>query len=365
MVNFEEVFKNGIEVINTLKNNGYEAYFVGGCVRDYILKTKFNDIDITTSARPKEIQRLFPKTLETGIKYGTITIVCNNENIEVTTYRVDSVSTDQRHPDSVEFENNAKKDVLRRDFTINGILMDENFAIFDFCGGQKDLSNKLIRTIGEPSERFNEDLLRMLRAFYFQSKLGFQIEKKTREAIYNLRDKVSKVSKERVLTELIKIIKHPNFNLACKSMVLTQIHNCLPGLAKGIEFFSNNNIKPTVDVFFIASFYLNGESVLDFYNFSNLHKNLYYQTYDVIKARSYLEVTSLFKYGLLICKLANTISNMLGYDIRRSDEIEKKYNKLPIKSEMDINISGDQIIKFAGKKPGAWVSKTINLIVNK
>src|SRR5690606_36608881 len=156
-------------MIKQLKENHYSAYLVGGVVRDFIMRKPFSDIDITTVATPPQVMRLF-KAVPSGIKYGTVTIIVENHKFEVTTFRKDGPSKDFRHPDSVIYSEDVKDDVSRRDFTMNGLLMDENNEITDLVGGREDIRNRLIRTIGEPEERFQEDALRILRALYFQSK---------------------------------------------------------------------------------------------------------------------------------------------------------------------------------------------------
>lgn len=218
-------------VLYELKKQGYEAYIVGGAVRDYRLRMPINDVDITTNAKPHQVSKIF-RTIPTGIKYGTVTVKFKDEQFEVTTYRIDGEYNDNRHPDQITYSETVIEDVKRRDFTINGLLMNEKQEVIDYVDGEQDLKDKIIRTIGDPYKRFEEDALRMLRAFYFQSKLGFQIEKQTRDAIEALRDKLKNVSMERIVNELIKTIQGPHLKKALKSMVTTKVHEVLPGLKK-------------------------------------------------------------------------------------------------------------------------------------
>ena len=174
--------KEALEVLRILERNNFESYLVGGVVRDYILKQPINDIDITTLAKPNEVLNHF-RGIPTGIKYGTITIEYKRKKYEVTTFRSEESYNDFRRPEKVVFETDVKEDVLRRDFTINGLLMNQAAEIIDYVEGREALKNKLIRTIGNTVDRFNADALRMLRAFYFESKLGFNIESNTLEGI--------------------------------------------------------------------------------------------------------------------------------------------------------------------------------------
>ena len=225
--------KSAKNLIRDLKKQGYQAYLVGGVVRDFLMKAKFSDIDITTSAKPFEVMKHF-KAVPTGIKYGTITIMYDNVSFEVTTFRTDGPTSDFRHPDSVIYSDNVNDDVMRRDFTMNGILMDEYQNIYDYVGGQRDIEHKIIRAIGDPNERFKEDALRMLRAFYFQSKLGFEIEPVTKQAIQDNTHLIKELAMERIHAELIKILRGKHLKMALNTMIETGIHKVLPGLEKGI-----------------------------------------------------------------------------------------------------------------------------------
>jgi len=194
--------------LDRLHSNGYEAYVVGGSVRDMYLLQTAHDFDITTSAPPQITKSLFSDftVVETGMKHGTVTAVINGENIEITTYRRDGAYTDSRHPDSVEFTSSLALDLSRRDFTVNALAYDGNDEIVDLFSGAEDIDKKLIRAIGDPYERFNEDALRILRGVRFASVLGFEIEKNTRQAMLDQRHLLHKISKERIATEINKFL---------------------------------------------------------------------------------------------------------------------------------------------------------------
>ncbi len=197
-------------IIKTIEDNGYEAYAVGGCVRDSILGRNPDDWDITTSARPEQIKSFFKKTIDTGIKHGTVTIMMNHTGYEVTTYRIDGEYKDGRHPESVEFSAKLVDDLKRRDFTINAMAYNESNGFVDEFNGIEDLNNHVIRCVGNPIERFSEDALRMMRAIRFSAQLGFDIDSKTYAAIVELAPAIRQVSMERVQVELAKTIMSDN-----------------------------------------------------------------------------------------------------------------------------------------------------------
>ncbi|MBQ8804480.1 MAG: CCA tRNA nucleotidyltransferase [Tyzzerella sp.] len=198
------------QIINTLQEHGYEAYAVGGCVRDSILGRIPDDWDITTSATPLETKALFPRTFDTGIAHGTITVLIDKEAFEVTTYRVDGEYEDSRHPKEVTFTRSLKEDLLRRDFTINAMAYNDAEGLIDIFGGMNDLHNKTIRCVGKAKERFGEDALRILRAVRFAAQLGFKIEEETRKGIRDLAPTLANISAERIQVELIKMMISPN-----------------------------------------------------------------------------------------------------------------------------------------------------------
>ncbi|MFU0827793.1 MAG: putative domain HDIG [Lachnoclostridium sp.] len=199
-------------IINELMANGFEAYAVGGCVRDCILGREPEDWDITTSARPVDVKRIFHRTVDTGIQHGTVTVLLDKEGYEVTTYRVDGEYEDNRRPKSVEFTANLEEDLKRRDFTINAMAYNKRDGLVDVFGGLNDLKNGIIRCVGSAAERFDEDALRILRAIRFSAQLGFQIEEETLKAVKEKADRLKAISAERIRVELNKLLlsSHPD-----------------------------------------------------------------------------------------------------------------------------------------------------------
>ena len=199
------------EIIKTLSSHGYEAYAVGGCVRDSILGKTPSDWDITTSARPEQVKARFAKTIDTGIKHGTVTVMMGKTGYEVTTYRIDGLYEDHRRPNDVTFTTSLREDLMRRDFTINAMAYNDTDGLIDLFGGMDDLQNRVIRCVGNARDRFEEDALRMLRAVRFAGQLHFRIESSTREAIIACHNNLKDVSAERIQMELLKLLisDHP------------------------------------------------------------------------------------------------------------------------------------------------------------
>ena len=196
--------------MQTLQANGFEAYAVGGCVRDSILGRKPDDWDITTSATPQETKQLFQKTFDTGIEHGTITVLLGKDAYEVTTYRVDGKYEDSRHPSEVTFTRSLKEDLLRRDFTMNAMAYNDKEGLVDIFGGMDDLQNRCIRCVGNAEERFREDALRILRAVRFAAQLDFEVEEETKQGIRRLAPTLANISAERIQVELVKMLVSPN-----------------------------------------------------------------------------------------------------------------------------------------------------------
>lgn len=200
--------KNVDTAINLLQSAGFEAYAVGGCVRDSLLGKTPNDWDITTSAKPEDMKSVFAEfhCIDTGIKHGTVTVVIDGEPLEITTFRLDGEYEDNRHPKSVTFTSNLGADLGRRDFTVNAMAYSKMTGTVDLFGGQNDLKNKIIRCVGDPDRRFNEDALRILRALRFASALDFEIEEKTAQSLLKNRALLGNISEERIAKELLKLV---------------------------------------------------------------------------------------------------------------------------------------------------------------
>lgn len=227
-----ELPKDVRHIINVLMENGYEAYAVGGCVRDSILGRTPGDWDITTSALPMQVKALFRRTIDTGIQHGTVTVMLGKNGYEVTTYRIDGKYEDSRHPKSVEFTSNLVEDLKRRDFTINAMAYNDEHGIVDAFDGMGDLKRKIIRCVGKAHDRFDEDALRILRAVRFSAQLGFDIEDDTAKAAKELAPALVKISRERIHTELNKLLLSDNpdyfsvvYDLGVMKIIIPELEN--------------------------------------------------------------------------------------------------------------------------------------------
>mgnify|MGYP004615612159 FL=1 len=213
------------KVVNTIQAAGFEAYVVGGCVRDSILGRQPQDWDITTSAKPEQVKALFPRTIDTGLQHGTVTVMQDREGFEVTTYRIDGEYEDSRHPKEVVFTPNLEEDLKRRDFTINAMAYNEEKGLVDIFGGMEDIRLGRIRCVGRAEERFGEDALRMLRAIRFSAQLGYEIDEETKQGIRRLAPTLKNISAERIQTELVKMLvsPHPDYLRTAYDMGVTKV----------------------------------------------------------------------------------------------------------------------------------------------
>ena len=225
---------NAKKILDTMHKAGFEAYVVGGCVRDALLGREPMDWDITTNALPEDTKKLFRRTIDTGIEHGTVTVMMGKEGYEITTYRIDGKYEDNRHPSEVTFTKNLTEDMKRRDFTINAMAYNEEEGLIDKFGGVDDLNNRVIRCVGEPMERFSEDALRIMRAVRFSAQLDYSIEVRTAAAVKELAPTLKKISAERIQVELIKLLEsdHPEkfmdlYELGITKVILPEFDTCM------------------------------------------------------------------------------------------------------------------------------------------
>ena len=357
--NFRNKFKDAMNILKIFNEHGFEAYFVGGCVRDYLLGEVFSDIDITTNALPSEVKKIFHKTIDTGIQHGTVTILINNVGYEVTTFRTEEDYKNHRAPEKVEFVSNLREDLDRRDFTINAMALDYNGKLFDYHNGEIDLNSKIIRTVNNPNERFYEDALRMLRAFRFSSKLGFDIENETLAAIKKNAQLISYVSIERIVNEFRKLLAGKG-NLKSFELLLGSKLNVYIPFLKEIK-----TIQDFTDYTFCQSLYI--LSKVNDISFDTLkYLKLSNKEVKLIKEFEKINIEFLKNTPLEIILYRYNIEDVIFvnnyYNYKKITAIENCI--LVINSFNDIEITSQEIIRTINKNPGPWI-KSITLELEK
>lgn len=353
--NFRDKFKGAIDILKIFNKNGYEAYFVGGCVRDYLLGEEFSDIDITTNALPEEVKKIFRKSIDTGIQHGTVTILVNGEGYEVTTFRTEDEYINHRSPEKVEFVSNLREDLDRRDFTINAMALDSNGILFDYHNGEKDLSSGVIRTVNNPNDRFYEDALRMLRAFRFSSKLGFEIEYDTLEAIKRNAELIKFVSIERIVNEFRKLLSGKGNLRSLELLLDSKLNNYIPFLEE-IEIIQDFSKYSFCQSLYILS-KINDISfdILKELKLSNKEIKLI-KEYDKIKEDFINNVPLeliLYKHNF---EDVVFIAEYFSYNNRNNIE----NCKLTINSFDKVDITSQEIISTIGEKPGPWIKSVVS-----
>ena len=352
--NFNKKFNTAINVLEKFNEAGYEAYFVGGCVRDYLLNDEFSDIDITTNALPEEVKQIFRKSIDTGIQHGTVTILVDEDSFEVTTFRTEDDYIDHRTPEKVEFVSDLKEDLDRRDFTINAMALDSNGKLYDYHCGERDLRNKVIKTVNNPNERFFEDALRMLRAFRFSSKLGFEIEENTLKAIKNNAELIKFVSIERIVNEFRKLLTGRGNKRSLELLLDSKLNNYIPFLDEISKIIDFSNYT------FCQSLYI--LSKINDISFEKL-KELKLSNKEIKQVKIYEKINEDFSSNvpleiILYNYDVNDVTFIASYsNYCDKEDIEKI--KLPIKSFNDIAITSMEIISIIDKPAGPWIKEII------
>ena len=353
--NFRDKFKGAIDILKIFNRNGYEAYFVGGCVRDYLLGEEFSDIDITTNALPEEVKKIFRKSIDTGIQHGTVTILVNGEGYEVTTFRTEDEYTNHRAPEKVEFVSNLREDLDRRDFTINAMALDSNGKLYDYHKGESDLTCKVIKTVNNPNDRFYEDALRMLRAFRFSSKLGFEIETDTLEAIKKNAELIKFVSIERIVNEFKKLLSGKGNLRSLELLLDSKLNTYIPFLEE-IETTQDFSKYSFCQSLYILS-KINDISfdILKELKLSNKEVKLI-KEFDKINTDFVRKIPLeliLYKYNF---EDVVFIAEYFSYNNRNNIE----NCKLTINSFDEVDITSQEIISTIGEKPGPWIKSVVS-----
>lgn len=368
------LFVSALPVLQTLKEAGHEAVFVGGSVRDLVLGKEISDVDIATSATPEEVKSLFSHTVDVGIEHGTVLVLHHHDSYEVTTFRTEGMYQDFRHPDSVTFVRSLEEDLMRRDFTINALAVNDEEEIVDYFGGIEDLEREIIRCVGNPMERFNEDALRMMRAVRFAGQLGFKIESDTFNAIRALKANLERVAVERMKVEFEKMILSPYRTLAFKAFVESELYHSCPDFKEAQETLLKLGEFPleklTITQAWILFAYYERLSipqlrkVLKNWKSSNDQISTILTGYQTLLARLEKEWDAFLAYE---CPevLAIEVEQLLP-GIGHSEqlvELEEVYRQLPIRSMKDIQIDGFGVKEALGlEKMGPIIGEVLQAL---
>lgn len=348
--------QTAIEVISRLKEAGFEAYFVGGAVRDFLLGKNPHDFDVATSAEPQQVKGLFRRTVDTGIQHGTVLVLVDGSGVEVTTFRTESGYSDNRRPDTVTYVKSLEEDLRRRDFTINAMAMTENLEIIDLYGGRKDLDQKIVRAVGEPDQRFREDALRMLRAVRFSGQMDFTIDKQTLASIQRNAALIQAIAVERIKMEMDKIMANSH---AVRSIDYLAASGLAEHLPSGELFKSDwRNFTPTgnpLSGWLFAIWQNDGDtSVLAAYKFSNDEKQTIKKALEAASMKIW-DAWTCYYYSPLQLELAAALTE-------RNESWSRQKENLPIRSKSDLAINGRTLMEWTGQKPGPWLKELLGEI---
>jgi tRNA nucleotidyltransferase (CCA-adding enzyme) len=369
-------FKQASPILTKIEKAGYEAYFVGGCVRDYLIGREISDIDIATSATPYEIKKIFPKTIDVGIEHGTVIVIWDEETYELTTFRTDGEYTDFRRPSEVTFIRNLHEDLKRRDFTMNSIAMDKGGTLIDPFQGKQAIQNKTIETVGAASERFHEDALRMMRAVRFVSQLQFSIEPTTYHALKEHASLLEKVATERKTIEFEKLLNGKNKKQALEMLIDTKLYRYLPGIKnheKALVDATRLDIELLTMVEIWSLFlYLIGCSTSEIEKFLRQWK---LPLKRIKKVQSILQLLKIRQHHewsintLFIAKLENAISTEKLFNVLNNrhvltgvPELESQFDELIIKDSHELAVSGKDLMKWENKQGGPWLKEALQFI---
>ncbi|MCY7892574.1 CCA tRNA nucleotidyltransferase [Bacillus vallismortis] len=370
----EQVFIKALPVLRTLIEAGHQAYFVGGAVRDSYMGRKIGDVDIATDAAPDQVERLFLRTVDVGKEHGTIIVLWEDETYEVTTFRTESEYEDYRRPSDVQFITSLEEDLKRRDLTINAMAMTAEAKVLDYFGGKKDIDQKLIRTVGKPENRFQEDALRMLRAVRFMSQLGFTLSPDTEEAITKEKTLLSHISVERKTVEFEKLLQGSASRRAIQTLVQTGLYEELPGLyhkrenlieASQFPFYSLTSREELwaallidLDIawkdapLFLKAWKLPGKVMKEAIHIAHTYGER-------------LNAMSMYKAGEKALLSAAKISQLRQnekLDKEKLKAIQDTYQRLPIKSLKDLDFTGKDLLALRNRPAGKWVSEELQRI---
>jgi len=347
----------GKYVLKTLEASGYEAYFVGGMVRDCLLGLPVADIDVTTSAKPEEVGSLFEKTYDTGLHHGTVTVLVDDVSIEVTTFRIDSDYLDSRRPEAVTFTTSLEKDLVRRDFTINAMAKGVDDQVHDYFAGREDLKAKVIRAVGKPEERFTEDALRILRAIRFVSKLGFSIEEETLKGMERCRHLMANLSFERIHLELVGILSGDYKAQALDVIVSLELFEYVPYLHVLTTFDALDQIKDPLMLYAMTALELKEpETFLADYPLKKEEKKVIQALLSIWQEEVDQRLLQYY-FGLRTARVYHDVKN-----VYRGTNAPFKPMELTITRSHDLALRASDLLAIFERDPGPWISEAIKAL---
>lgn len=358
-----------VPVLERINQAGFEVYFVGGCVRDTLLRRPLHDVDLATSAYPQEIKQIFPQTIDTGIEHGTVTVIYQKKAYEITTFRTESGYQDYRRPDKVEFVRSLKEDLKRRDFTINALAMNTQGEIIDLFAGIADLQQRQIRAVGVAADRFHEDALRMLRAVRFQAQLNFTIEKQTLAGIKTNSALLSHIATERIREEFIKLMEGSNRQAGLISLYQTQLYRFCPGLATydfpKILQFAAGQIADEATVWSFLAYLgkLKRAQVRPFLRQWKVANN------NIKLVQAAIELLDNYQGSNWQLYIAGQAATATAAQVLRltsqqelAEQLIEQYQDLPLKSPHQLAINGQQIMQVLNLSPGPQIGQYLKQI---
>ena len=372
----KEPFLSAVPLLTEIEHAGYEAYFVGGAVRDLLLEREIADVDIATSATPEEIKAIFPKTIDVGIEHGTIVVLFKGRSFEVTTFRAESEYEDYRRPSGVQFIRSLEEDLKRRDFTMNAIAMDKSGQLFDPFQGKLAIQDKVIQTVGMAEERFSEDALRMMRAVRFYSQLSFDIDTMTKEAMIQYAHLLKHISTERKLIEFEKLLVGKNRCNALKVLNETGLYMYLPGMAsysegliRMVNYDSSDLSSEEMWAFLIYQLSINEDELHSFLRnwklavkkIKNIHQIV---KWIAIRTEMNWTMESLYKAGKDTIVSTERIYNLLHNQKidSRINHLLEQYEALPIKKRSELDVTGNDLQAWFQKKQGPWIKEILAMV---
>ncbi|MFD2253380.1 CCA tRNA nucleotidyltransferase [Lactococcus formosensis subsp. bovis] len=370
--NLPSEFVKALPVLEKIQAHGFEAYFVGGSVRDALLQRSIHDVDIATSAYPAETKAIFPHTIDVGIDHGTVLVLAGQseaEHYEITTFRTESTYTDYRRPDSVDFVRELSEDLKRRDFTINAFAMDTEGEIIDLFDGLSDLAGSRLRAVGIATERFNEDALRIMRAMRFAATLNFNVEEETFKAMQARAHLLSKISIERIFIELDKLLLAKDWKKGLEILLESEAYTFLPDLQEkaihaliqtlNLDFTFANSAQAWAALL-VHSDQINVKTFLKKWKVSNDFIKYVHDLTEAYKLESW-SLESIYRYGLEKALLVDQLKVAAGQDV----DCEQAYiydAKLQIHSKSELAVTGNDIIQTFNIKPGPILGKLLHQI---